>query len=250
MLGMMITHSTHHRWHREVPEDPLTLYSSKNQRRLQSALSKLDQYDIVSKIELLNDDFIDWFQTFYEQTIADKPNAWIHNIRESSQMKEYIENYYSLTLTEKNKTIGGAVFSLRNTGLLAISFRAFLHKWQYATLQVTPSLLTDFFLAEFAYKHGKKIFSQGLDRNPYGLNSSIGLANFKLMVGCIAKLPVNPEYTETDISNLQQDTLIMLPPEHGDVIQNALLICAPENQQKYKQLISYPERLQVEIQHL
>lgn len=244
---MQIKHSTHHRWHKPITDNPLEQYNRSNQKRLQSSLKKLAEVEVESVIEPLTDEFLDWFQPFYEAHMQTLPHAAVHDLREKTEPRENVEGFYSLTLYEAGEKLGGIIFSLRKDNMFAIMFRALDHNWHQVKLQANPSLLTDYQLAEFAGKQGKEIFSHGLDRNPYGVNAAIGLATFKLAVGCTPKIPKNPEFITTETDTLTEDALVMLPPQEGEVITEATLVCTHESEPKYAQLRAYPDRLNITV---
>ena len=246
---MKIQHTTHHRWHRPVIENPLLLYNKNNQKRLQSTLNKIEETNVSYQIRIVDNEFLEWFQPFYTAQMESKANAKVHDLYEATKAKDYIEAYYQLTLFEGDHRLGAILFSLRKDKMLGISFRALEHTWQENTLQANPALYTDYLLAQFAYEKAMEVFSHGLDRNPYGINAAIGLATFKLVVGCTPKIPKEPEFTETDISQLTEDALIILPPEEDIVITKAVLICTTESEPKYAQLRAYPDRLNIDVQH-
>lgn len=246
---MEIHHTTHHRWQRPVIENPLTLYNKNNQKRLHSTINKIEETDISYQIKIIDDEFLDWFEPFYTEQMKSKVNAKIHDLHIATRPQEHIENYYQLTLFEGDSRLGAIVFSLRKDNMLGISFRALAHNWLENSLQANPALYTDYVLAEFAREKNMEIFSHGLDRNPYGLNANIGLATFKLTVGCTPKIPKETEFTKTDISQLDTDTLILLPPEEDIIIKNAILVCTTETEPKYAQLRAYSDRLAIEVKH-
>jgi hypothetical protein len=104
-------------------------------------------------------------------------------------------------------------------------------------------------VAVFAFDQGKTIISHGKDRNPYGLNSAIGMAGFKLSVGCRPSNVTDGTYEihTLDTDKLTEDCLILEQPKEGTDITKAYLVTSRENGHKHLQVTKYPEQLSVEV---
>ena len=246
-MDMKITYSAKVRWHRPVTNTPMDYYGKSNKARLRSTLNKLSEMpDISFSFAPLSEFFLDWFEPIYLNTISEKSNAMVHEVRANTiENTEINSPLFGLTLMENSQPTGGIIYSLRED-MLAVHYRIFSNNWATETLQANPSLVSDYFLAEEAFKQNKLIFSHGLDRNPYGINSNIGLANFKLSVGCQPKLPKNAEFLEIDTDSVKQDALILHKPESGDLITEGTLVCTAETEQKYAQIRSFADRVKIE----
>ncbi len=154
--------------------------------------------------------------------------------------------YFTLSLFENNEPVGGTIFSFL-PGRLSVAYRIYNNKWQQADLPANPSLYTEYLITEHAHLNGYDQLSHGQDRNPYGLNSNIGLGLFKLSVGCYPKLPEKNEMTKTDTSTIDSDALIMLPPDKDEVITRAALVTNEPDNPKYTPLFKYKDRLEIEV---
>lgn len=247
---MIITYSPHHRWLKPTTKEPETLYGPKNIRRIRSTLSRIHEYAISHDIRPLDQDFLSWFVPMYETTIGGKQNAVVHDIFSTTLgNKESLSEYWCLSLYENGLPIGGTIIGIRSDRLMVV-YRVYNQKWSSGSLQANPSLYTEYLVSSYAYSLGKSFISHGKDRNPYGLNANIGLATFKLSVGCKAYVTNdNGDYAPLtlDTDTLETDVLILHFPETGDAISKATLVTTKVALEKYAQLLHYPHLLEVEV---
>lgn len=247
---MKLTIATKQRWHRPVLQSSLDNYRKSKRARLRSTINRIDTLEnIKTVIQPLDKDFVNWFEPLYEKTISIKNNALVKNVTDLTLGNPELEHpMFSLSLVENGKFTGGTIYDLRDD-MLVVHFRIYNNKWATETLQASPALYTDYILSEEALAQNKTIFSHGQDRNPYGVNASIGLANFKLSVGCVPKLTKEPEFIQIDTDDISVDALILIPPESGDVITEAKLFCTPESEAKYAQLLSFSDVINFDVIH-
>lgn len=244
---MHIKHPSHIRWFRETGTDPLEFLSGRNGKKIRSSINKLDASKITHVLKPLTKDFFTEFTPLYESIVGSKQNSIVHDVQAKTLGKINAEfPYYALSLYEKSQFIGGTIFSLREDRV-AYAYRAYLSQWSQATIKAQPALIAEYLVAQFAIKHRLLFVSHGRDRNPYGLNSAIGLATFKLSVGCRPLLTEDCEPHELDPASLKTDTLILLYPEtKTPYISKAFLYTSRETEQKHIQVTKYPELLEVE----
>lgn len=245
---MHIVYPSHHRWFRKNAEDPLQYFTGKNLKKLTHTLADEQLQSITWQIAPLSDDFFTDFTPLYNETIGTKENGIVHDVYQKTLGKDFIEfPYYGLSVYENGVYIGGTIFSLREDRI-AYAYRAYKRDWNEITLKTNPAILAEYYVAQFASEKHIKYISHGRDRNPYGLNSAIGLATFKLSVGCSPLLTENFDTLELDTNTIEQDALILEMPEKGQLyITKAYLVTTKENEQKYIQVTKYPEQLAVEI---
>jgi hypothetical protein len=228
-------------------DDLSLIFGKNNLGRLRSTFKNIDASSVVHRIEPLTDEVLDWFTPLYLKTITNKDNPKLFDIRSTTIGKESKYKYYSLTLLEDNIPIGGTIFSERGP-ILSIAYRIYPNTWKQNNLQANPSVLAECLLNNHGVEHGFKTLSHGRDRNPYGLNAHIGLAIFKLSMGCSAYLPSTPYEIQTlDLNQVNQDVLLFKMPTEGDQITKGILYATEENLSNYMQVAKYPERLLVEI---
>ncbi len=246
---MKMTYIPFQRWLKPVVASPEELYGAKNAKRIRSTLPRISDFNIRHEFKKLDVDFLDWFTPIYEKTIGSKNNPVVHKLYEatlgnSSRKSEY----WSLTLFENDLPIGGTIIGIRDDRIM-IAFRTFETRWVEGTLQASPALYAEYLASKYAYDLNKKIISHGKDRNPYGLNASIGLAIYKLSVGyCPYKLDDNetPLPTDIDTDTLDSDALILHLPGADNKITHATLVTTKETAENYSQLHSYRNLLSIE----
>jgi len=244
---MEIKYASHHKWVRTISNDVSLIFGKNNLARLRSTLKNIDTSDVVHRIEPLTDEVLDWFTPLYLKTITTKDNPKLFDIRSTTIGKVSKYKYYSLTLLEDGTPVGATIFSERGS-ILSVAYRIYPNNWSQNNLQANPSVLAEYLLNSHGVEQGFKTLSHGKDRNPYGLNSHIGLAIFKLSVGCSAYLPSTPYEIQTlDLNQVNQDVLLFKMPTEGGQITEGVLYATEENLSNYMQVTKYPERLLVEI---
>lgn len=246
---MKITYAKFHRWYKPVLADPAELFGKKVQKRLISSLPKIETGNIEVIIEKLTDEYIQWFTPLYQKMLQTKDQAVIHDVYNSTLGNTESKSvYWGLTLLENGKKIGGTIFGVQDDKVLTV-FKTYEYSWETHIIQVGPTILAEYYLCKHAYALGKLLISHGKDRNPYGINAAIGLATFKLSMGYRANILVGREdYQCNSISTetITEDTLILHYPKEGKEIVSATLLTKSETQDKYAQLLSYSELLDID----
>ena len=246
---MQITYPSHHRWMRDISKGVEIGFSGRIIKMVTESLPLLSHYGVVSKIEPLTDDFFEEFTPAYIENIGNKANAMVHDVRAKTLGNHNgAILYFGLSLHENGEYIGGTIFSLRSDRV-SYAYRTFHRNWNAATLKANPAIIAEHIVAVFAYNQGKTIISHGKDRNPYGPNSAIGMAGFKLSVGCRPSNVTNGTYDihTLDTDTLTEDCFILEQPKEGTDITKAYLVTTRENEHKYLQVTKYPEQLTVEV---
>jgi hypothetical protein len=237
------------RWLREVSDDPLAQYSKRQRRALRSILHEDTQTTVSYEFLPLDQTTVDWFTLKYNKLIGTKENAVLHNITNTTINNPAGGKYWILTINEGSENVGGIIFSER-TDRINMAYKALNHRWQHTQHDAGPSLYADYIMSEKAKELGKQYLSHGKDRNPYGPNANIGLATFKLSVGCKAYYPTEEKLTEIETEALDQDSFILHAPETGtELIKNATLLCTPESEEKLSRLTKYPNQIEVKIEY-
>jgi len=244
---MKLRYATTHKWIETITADPLSELGKNNKSRVRSTVNNLIGSGIEHEIKPLDQSTLDWFVPMYQEKISTKDNPKIFDIYGTTLGKESKYQYFALILYEYGKPIGATIFSERKS-LLSIAYRIFPNQWESHSFQANPSLYTEYLLNKYGWERGYKKLSHGRDRNPYGLNSHIGLAVFKLSVGCKAFLP-SADYVvdEMDLEEINEDILLLVHPEEGEQITKAILYVKEDNFYKYDQVTKYPDRLAVDV---
>lgn len=244
---MKIKYASEHKWVEEVTEDAVSGLGKNNRSRLTSTLNKVSETNVTHSVQPLTPEILSWFQPLYESTIANKSNPKLFDIHGTTLGRETSCKYFALCLYEGGKPIGATIFSERKL-ILSVAYRIFPNNWSTDELKASPSLYSEYLLNKYAWDRGYKKISHGKDRNPYGVNSSIGLAMFKLSVGCRAYLPTTPfEVRESKLSEFDSDIFILKHPEESNQINDAVLYILAENLPRFSQLQKYSDRLRVEV---
>ncbi len=242
---MLITYPEAVRWEKSVSGDIVTDFGKNNAARLRSSLPKLDNMGISADIADLSTSHITWFEPWYQSTIGAKTNPKLSSIFETTLGKAATYPYKILTIRESDRVVGSIIFSLRKNRV-SIAYRVFNPTWNETNLQSGPALIGEYYINQFCIQSGLNRLSHGKDRNPYGLNANIGLALFKLSVGCHATLPTGVTTIHTiNTSNLTTDALIMEHPKIGTNITHAYLIGTPDVLEKYTALKKYHDILTI-----
>lgn len=245
---MQIEYPSHVRWFRKTTNNPSEYLTGKNGKKIAASIQQLTSQNITWKLEPLEKDFFDNFTPLYQEIIGAKQNGHVHDVYETTLGKEFIEfPYYGLSIFEQGAYVGGTIFSVREDRV-AYAYRAYQREWNSAQLKAQPALIAEYLVAEFATQRKLRYVSHGKDRNPYGINSAIGLAIFKLSVGCRPLL--TEDYTTNILitDTVTTDALVMtLPYEPTRYITSAYLLTSRANEHKYIQATKYPEQLNVTV---
>jgi hypothetical protein len=248
-LQMQITYPSHHRWMKDISAGANTGFSGRVVKFIEKSLPLLEQNRIIAKIEPLREEFFDDFTPMYTEKIGQKNNAIVFDVKATTLEKVGVDfPYFGYSIHEDGKYVGGTIFSLRKDRV-SYAYRTFEKKWFNADLPASPALIGEYMIAEFARDKGVDLLSHGKDRNPYGLNSAIGLAIFKLSVGCYPSNVTEGSYEIRTIETgeISEDCLILEQPKRGTNITKAYLVTTKANEYKYLQATKYPNQLAVEI---
>jgi hypothetical protein len=244
---MLIPHSTTHRWTKPVVNDPLADFGQNTTARLRSTLNRIPNFNIKNVVEPLNEAFLDWFLPVYELRINEKANPRVFDIRKKTLGRKKPKQFFSMTLYEGDEKIGGTIFSC-NHGNLSVAYRTYQNDWTQANLPANPSSYTEYLINQEAINRDAKTIIHGRDRNPYGLNSSIGLANFKLAAGCHPELSHKYETSTLDTDKLTTDVFVFaLPAPNETRISQGFLIVDDIGLNKWSQVAKYGKLLDVAI---
>ncbi len=246
MSFMIVQYADFHNWYKNISDDPIEDFAKSNQKRLRATLKVVDATDVSYEIKRIDESFLEWFVPFYEKTIQSKDNPNVYDIRTIIAEKGATIDYYSLTLYEGGTPIGGTIFSDRGNRY-SYGYRAFQNEWEHTKLPSTPTFYAEYILAQHSLQNGKHKLSHGKDRNPYGINSGIGLCIFKLSVGCTAALPKTYQTATIDTDTVAENVLVLEKPSDGVRITDAHLCVREADLEKYIQVTKYPEQLQVHI---
>lgn len=243
---MQINYADHHKWVKTVPRDDVFgSFGDSGKEKLKSTLNKISDSRVTSIIRPVDEFFLSWFIPMYTENIHKKGNPKIHPIKDKVLNGNKI--YYALQLFEDQKPVGGTIFSVQEA-TISIAYRVYSNDWLMHSFRASPSLYTEYLIEQHARTIDCVTIIHGRDRNPYGMNAGIGLAIFKLAVGCQPYLSSSYELKELNTENCSEDALVFeYPGEEDQKIAKAYLITSPSTQGKWSAVIKYPQFLDVEV---
>ena len=244
---MVITHTEKHRWIKKIDSFILNDFGKNNTKKIQALLSDVATSTITYSFSLLTKEHVDWFESLYNANLATKHNPQPYDVYKTTLGKDVINHpYYILSLTEQGTHIGGTIFTLRKDRLSMV-YRTYPSTWIHNTFKCSPALYAEYLATEYAVLQNKPYLVHGIDFNPYGVHSNVGVAIFKLSIGCHPEIKSEYPLIHTDLNSLPFNSLILEAPVPGTHITEAYLIGDDETAQKYEQLFKYPERLHINL---
>lgn len=244
---MLVSHTTKQRWIKSISPSIFPDFGKNNSKKIQLLLATVGTSVITHSCELLTPDHIEWFEKKYNTILATKHNPRPFDVYATTLGKEKILfPYYILTIFENALPIGGTIFVLR-PDRLSMVYRTYPSDWIQTNYKCSPALYAEFLATEYALAQNKPRLVHGIDFNPYGVHSHVGVAIFKLSVGCHAQIKSIYEKMETDLNTLPYNSLLLAYPTNGSRITEAFLIGDEETAHKYEQLFKYPDQLHVTL---
>jgi hypothetical protein len=245
---MIIQYPSVHKWTKTVTSDPLFGFGKNHTVRINNSLKKISDSSVTHSFEPLTSDILEWFIPLYTATITEKNNPKLNDILKSTLGKVSKFSYFALILREEEVPIGATIFSERNS-ILSFAYRIYPLDWQKNNLPAGPSLYAEYLMNAYASQNGFSKISHGKDRNPYGYNAGIGLALFKLSVGCAIDLPKDTfEILSLDSTTVTQDILVFAYPENGSThITEAYLCVSKDTLSKYDSILKYEHLIHTNV---
>lgn len=235
------------RWQKSISEDILQSFGSNGKSKITALLKKHQEYGISYTFEPLQENFFDWFIPLYTHRIESKTTPRVHDVYTKTFVNPpHHFPYVSLTLKEAGVPIGGTIFSVREDRV-SIAFRAFGPKWQHNTNRCSPALFGEYLVDEYTKSLGLAQLIHGSDTNIYGEHLDIGVAIFKLSVGCNPILLPESVFTSIDTADIVSTKLVFCTPHQGTKINEAVWYTTADNLKKYEQLLKYPDRVTVTV---
>lgn len=223
-------------------ESPDAFFSKKAMDRIKKTWKILEDSPYrLAREENVGVDYLDRFVPVYTEHIGAKKNGFVYPVKE--RILTGIEKggvYEAFSLYERDALIGGFIYAVR-TKSLSSCFRAFPHKLPIA-VPASISHLGEHMLFARALELEKKFIKHGKDRNAYGLHSNIGLAQYKMRLGCDPWVSKTPENVLLEVPALCEgtDALFFLSSElRGRMVEGILV-----SDQSQEELVSlYPTLL-------
>lgn len=228
----------------------LTNYGKSDRKRIQRLTELLPELAITHTIRPLDEAALEWFIPLYVERLSAKENPSPYDVKSSTLLNPTWSAFEMIEIREAGEIVGGLIL-LRHEKYVSVFYRTFPSQWNNVSKQLRvcgPALYTEYLLDSYAQSLGHTYLLHGSDRNPYGLNSAIGVCIFKLSIGCKPYMMKNEvEDRELNPTTLEKSALVMHPTEPGQRITEATLFVKPENLSKYEQLFTYAEILNVKV---
>ncbi|MES2748945.1 MAG: hypothetical protein V4606_00940 [Patescibacteria group bacterium] len=244
---MIIHHTEKHRWIKEIDPSIFPDFGKNNSKKIQSLLKDISTTTITHSFELLTTEHISWFEKLYNANLATKHNPRPYDVYGTTLGKDIIIHpYHILILYEAGVPIGGTIFTLRKERLSMV-YRTYPSDWSLHSFKCSPALYAEYIATEHALANKLPFLVHGVDLNPYGVHSNVGVAIFKLSTGCHPEIKPSYSIHETDLNTLPYNSLILEAPVAGNKIIQGYIIGNEETAQKYEQLFKYSDQLQVTL---
>lgn len=230
--------------------DPIELFPQHIQKKVLKSIPRLLEPQYYFKVERVTKELLEKFIPIYTELIEAKERPKVHDIKKNILVSpRHNYPYYILSLYQAEQFLGGMLFSAREESLVA-AYKAYPHQLD-VKLKTGVSMIADYFYFEYALKLGKSVICNGRDRNIYGPELSIGLANYKISAGYTPYVTSDRNtviYDHFDW-NETNDVLIMLGNDYNQKVDRAILLLSSEReifQAKYPEIFK-AEELELEI---
>jgi len=214
-------------WHLDLAgvESIGQVLSRNRQRRIEKALAALASRGYRWGIETVDEEYLDRFVPLYTRHIGAKANGVVFDVRAKiTAGRERGRQFESVSLWRGDEFIGGQIYGLQREAL-SVAYRIFPYDI-VVKLPISCSYIAEHHLVARALELRKNKIIHGKDNNVFGLHSAIGLAEYKLNIGCVPRVSLARanHFLEVEALSLQQDALVFLAEEPRQVITAALLL--------------------------
>jgi hypothetical protein len=239
-------HPSHISW--RIKSDSLRsehFTSSRLVKDIKKSKKILYEYGYQIKRESLTDNLLDLFYKKYSSFLEQKPRGVVFPIKDRiAENKKKGVDYFIISLySRENVFLGGLIYSEnKKENRTTTAYKTLPHS--ILERKRLPESLAYIFTLEFFNAALDGNFAEifhGMDRNPYGFYSNIGLGLFKMRTGCVPFAPKAEKITfkNTIDYRSKEDICLWLGDTPETPITKAILITkrTPEEAQKeYKPL--------------
>jgi hypothetical protein len=226
------------------------LYSAKRRQRIRQTARLLENAHIRLEVEVLTPELLQEFIPLYEAHILAKKSPVVHPVAQKMQaLWDAGREVHMISLYKNGVFIGGMIFR-RMKHYTSVYYRMYPHDVGVKT-PISVAYLAEKLLIDKTIAWGKEGIIHGRDRNAYGMNSAIGLADFKFRQGARPQPSKSEDVTvETfDDTQLKEDVLLFMGLEEDQWITKALFysdLPEEELQKGYPGLFT-SEHLSIEV---
>jgi hypothetical protein len=208
-----------------------SIFSKKTYKKIISSYNKLLEFGYTFKIQTLNQDLIDEFYPLYKKNIQKKRNGIVRDLY--TYYSRFLEEGVScklLSLYFDGELQGGLVFVERKTRLSAVI--KYFPVFAKCNIQSSITIVVEYLFFQEALRLEKKGIYHGVDTNEFGVNSEIGLAMFKLQIGCrpyISSVDSTYVVKSDFVWDTEEDVLIFQGSKPKEKISHAILYIKDKN---------------------
>jgi hypothetical protein len=155
-------------------------FSTKTLKKIKATFAKLEvnKYKfIINKLDKMQ---LVEFEKIYREHINKKRNPVYIDIL--NQFTDFT-NLYILKLSLEDVMVGALIFR-KNIDNLSAIYKYFPFEME-SKLPISTTYLAEYKFFEHAMDQKCRYIKHGKDKNVYGVNTDIGLARFKLQIGCV-----------------------------------------------------------------
>lgn len=244
------TYPSYITWKVELQKDKDFSYllGKSETKKLKKTLELLPLSEYQFKVTQVDKQYLAEFIPMYQTDMRQKKHGVIFDVHqkiESNHKKEI--RYEAISLLKNDSLIGGMIYSIRGSSV-SVAYRSFPHTLDIK-LPISCSYAAEHYLVNRAIELDKFTITHGRDRNPFGLNSAIGLADYKLRIGSV---PYVSKSKENEFHRLKEythdeDSLIFLGTEPAQRITKAVLLYQSNSPAREKNYISLFKQPMVKI---
>ncbi len=171
--------------------DPSYRFGKQTRTRIAKSTEILMSAGYSFIFEEITESYLEKFIPLYESFITSKERGTVFPVRD--RVNEGTENgksFIALSLYKHTLYLGGLILSHDQEGTqpLSVNYKVLPHTLE-EKIPISVSFVAESYLHTYAFEHGFSLITHGIDRNIYGYHSNIGLAAFKLQIGCNPWIP-------------------------------------------------------------
>lgn len=201
-----------------------------------------NNYDL--QVEVVDSVFLDEFAIQYKSFFNTTLSQNLIDVKSYILESKLKGKYYALSLRKDGAFIGAEIFRLSQR-VFSIVYQVMPHKLDFF-IKTNLSCAIEYFGINYAIENKIYNYSIGKDRNVYGSNLNIGLAQYKLSIGALPYVSKNAEILEFDTDQqFDQDKLIFYTDRNEQKRLDKVLLITnlteAEIKNKYNVFLKHPE---------
>src|SRR3989339_475674 len=225
-------------------KDPYIFFGKKPKKRIKRSLEKINaQAEYKFKIVDVDNSFLEKFTPLYKNNINEKFTPIIYDVVDNIlENQKNGRQYKAISVFKKDEFVGGLIFSIRKNSLSA-AYKVFPKELDNFKLPISPTHIAEYLFINYAINCGKEFISHGRDLNAFGFKYNIGLAIFKLSLGCIPFVSISDNNEILTLSQFpdNKDILLFIGKDIDSQINQMILLSKQSEdnlREKYKELFN------------